>query len=60
MTIQAAKRHLTLLGATGSIGLSTLDVVRRHSDRFSVYALTASTNVDDMAALCREFRLRSR
>ena len=56
MTIQAAKRHLTLLGATGSIGLSTLDVVRRHSDRFSVYALTASTNVDDMAALCREFR----
>ena len=48
-------RRLTILGATGSIGLSTLDVVRRHPGRFSVHALTASTRVDDMAALCREF-----
>src|SRR5699024_10504461 len=48
-------RSLTVLGATGSIGLSTLDVVRRHPDRFSVYALTAATHVEEMAALCREF-----
>lgn len=49
------RRHLTILGATGSIGLSTLDVVRRHADRFSVHALTAATNVVEMEGLCREF-----
>lgn len=51
-----SKRCLTILGATGSIGLSTLDVVRRHPDRFSVYALTAGTRADELAVLCREFR----
>lgn len=51
-------RTLTILGATGSIGLSTLDVVRRHPDRFRIYALTNATRVDDMLALCREFRPR--
>lgn len=50
-----SKRHLTILGATGSIGLSTLDVVRRHPNRFSVYALSAATRVEELAALCREF-----
>lgn len=49
-------RRVTVLGATGSIGLSTLDVIRRHPDRFRVYALTASSRVTEMAALCREFR----
>ncbi|MDX1633437.1 MAG: 1-deoxy-D-xylulose-5-phosphate reductoisomerase [Marinobacter sp.] len=52
------KRQVTILGATGSIGLSTLDVVRRHPDRFALHALTANTNVDEMARLCREFRPR--
>ncbi|GGC56309.1 1-deoxy-D-xylulose-5-phosphate reductoisomerase [Marinobacter halophilus] len=52
------KRCITLLGATGSIGLSTLDVVRRHPERFSVYALTAGTRARELAALCREFRPR--
>ncbi len=52
------KRHITLLGATGSIGLSTLDVVRRHPDRFAIHALTASTSVDAMLALCQEFAPR--
>lgn len=52
------KRSVTLLGATGSIGLNTLDVIRRHPDRFAVHALTASTSVDAMAELCREFRPR--
>ncbi|MDO3722679.1 1-deoxy-D-xylulose-5-phosphate reductoisomerase [Marinobacter sp. chi1] len=51
-----SKRHLTILGATGSIGLSTLDVVRRHPDRFSVYALTAGSRASELAALCREFQ----
>jgi len=51
-----AQRPVTLLGATGSIGLSTLDVIRRHPERFSVYALTASTRAKELAVLCREFR----
>ena len=53
---QARVRNLAILGATGSIGLSTLDVVRRHPDRFRIQALTAATNVADMERLCREFR----
>ncbi len=43
---------LTLLGATGSIGASTLDVVARHPDRYSVFALTAHRAVDGLLALC--------
>lgn len=54
----SVKRSITILGATGSIGLNTLDVVRRHPDRFSVHALTASTSVESMAELCHEFRPR--
>ncbi|MDX5329494.1 MAG: 1-deoxy-D-xylulose-5-phosphate reductoisomerase [Marinobacter sp.] len=49
-------RCITVLGATGSIGLSTLDVIRRHPGRFSVYALTAGTRARELATLCREFR----
>ncbi|AOY88213.1 1-deoxy-D-xylulose-5-phosphate reductoisomerase [Marinobacter salinus] len=49
-------RRITILGATGSIGLNTLDVIRRHPDRFSVYALTAGTRAEELASLCREFR----
>ncbi|MDV3505431.1 1-deoxy-D-xylulose-5-phosphate reductoisomerase [Marinobacter sp. M-5] len=49
-------RHVTILGATGSIGLNTLDVIRRHPDRFRVYGLAANIRVEEMAELCREFR----
>ena len=51
-------RTLTLLGATGSIGDSTLDVVARHPDRFRVAALAAQPNWDKLARLCRTFRPR--
>jgi 1-deoxy-D-xylulose-5-phosphate reductoisomerase len=44
---------LTLLGATGSIGASTLDVVARHPDRYRVFALTAHRAADALLALCR-------
>jgi len=37
---------LTILGSTGSIGVSTLDVLARHPERFEVHALTAHTSVD--------------
>ncbi|MGB3935458.1 MAG: 1-deoxy-D-xylulose-5-phosphate reductoisomerase [Burkholderiales bacterium] len=43
---------LTLLGATGSIGASALDVVSRHPDRFHVFALTAHRRADALLALC--------
>ncbi len=47
---------VTILGATGSIGLSTLDVIARHRDRFSVYALTANTSWQRLVELCRAHR----
>jgi 1-deoxy-D-xylulose-5-phosphate reductoisomerase len=49
-------QSLTLLGATGSIGLSTLDVVARHPDRYRIYALTAHAKVSELAQLCQRFR----
>lgn len=49
-------QRLTILGSTGSIGQSTLDVVRRRSDRFGVYALIAGRNVDALARQVMEFR----
>ncbi len=48
-------RTLTILGATGSIGASTLDLVRRNRDGFRVVALTGHSNVTVLAALAREF-----
>lgn len=47
---------VTILGATGSIGNSTLDVIERHSDRYQVYALTAFSQVEKMAELCAKHR----
>ncbi|BAN22949.1 1-deoxy-D-xylulose-5-phosphate reductoisomerase [Caballeronia insecticola] len=50
------QKRLTLLGSTGSIGDSTLDVVARHPDRFSVYALSAHRNGDKLVAQCLKFQ----
>jgi len=47
---------LTVLGATGSIGVNTLDVVARHPDRYEVLALTGHSQVDLLAAQCKRFR----
>ena len=49
-------QSLTILGSTGSIGVSTLDVVGRHADRYQVYALTAHSRVDELAQQCQRFR----
>ena len=49
-------QRITILGATGSIGLSTLDVLARHPDKYSVYALSAHSRVDELAALCERHR----
>ncbi|WP_308909659.1 1-deoxy-D-xylulose-5-phosphate reductoisomerase [Pseudokordiimonas caeni] len=48
-------KSITILGATGSIGQSTLDLLRRNPDRFKVEALTAHCRVQELAALAREF-----
>ncbi|QEP44283.1 1-deoxy-D-xylulose-5-phosphate reductoisomerase [Ectothiorhodospiraceae bacterium BW-2] len=48
-------RQLTILGATGSIGQSTLSVVRQHRERFAIYGLSAYNRVEPMVALCLEF-----
>jgi len=49
-------QSITILGATGSIGVSTLDVLARHPDKYRVYALSAHSRVDALAAQCRAFR----
>jgi 1-deoxy-D-xylulose-5-phosphate reductoisomerase len=49
-------QRVTILGATGSIGVSTLDVLARHPEQYSVYALSAHGRVDELAAQCRQFR----
>ena len=51
-------RTLTLLGATGSIGASTLDLVRRNRGDWQIEALTANCSVTELAALAREFDAR--
>ena len=47
---------LTILGSTGSIGESTLDVVSRHPEKFRVFALAGHKQVEKLAAQCRTFR----
>jgi 1-deoxy-D-xylulose-5-phosphate reductoisomerase len=48
-------RHIAVLGSTGSIGVNTLDVIRKHPDRFKLVALTASKQLELLAAQCIEF-----
>ena len=49
-------RRIAVLGATGSIGESTLDVIARHPDRYQAAVLSANKSVEDMATLCRGHR----
>jgi 1-deoxy-D-xylulose-5-phosphate reductoisomerase len=50
--------RVTVLGSTGSVGVNTLDVIAAHPDRFEVFALSASTQVELMLAQCRQFTPR--
>lgn len=52
----APAQGVCILGATGSIGASTLDVLARHPDRFRVVALTAHSKVEQLVELCRRYR----
>ncbi len=49
------QRTISILGATGSIGASTLDLIRRERDKWRVVALTAHSNAAELAKLAREF-----
>jgi len=51
-------KNITILGSTGSIGVSTLDVIARHPDRFKVFALSAASRIEELASQCRQFRPR--
>jgi len=51
-------KRLVVCGSTGSIGVNTLDVVSRNRSRYEVFALTAHSNVDKLAAQCRRWRPR--
>lgn len=48
-------QSITILGATGSIGTSTLDVVARHPQRYQIFALTAAHRIEALLTLCRRF-----
>jgi 1-deoxy-D-xylulose-5-phosphate reductoisomerase len=56
--VNTIRQRITVLGSTGSVGASTLDVIARHPERFEVFALSAATKVDDMLAQCARFRPR--
>jgi 1-deoxy-D-xylulose-5-phosphate reductoisomerase len=51
-------KNITVLGSTGSIGVSTLDVLKRQADRFRPFALTANTSVDELLSQILEFEPR--
>lgn len=55
---QSEAKKLAILGATGSIGRQTLDIVRRHPERFRAVVLTAGSKVDELIRLAAEFRPR--
>lgn len=54
--MSAMKQRITVLGSTGSIGVSTLDVMAMHPERFEVFALSAATQVELMLAQCQRFK----
>ncbi len=49
-------QYVTLLGATGSIGRSTLDVLERHPDRYRVFALSAHQRIEELLHLCQHYK----
>ncbi len=52
------RQRVCILGATGSVGASTLDVIGRHPQRYQVFALSAYQRVDELIALCRRWQPR--
>ncbi|MDY0249863.1 MAG: 1-deoxy-D-xylulose-5-phosphate reductoisomerase [Pseudomonas sp.] len=57
-TLRPHPQQITVLGSTGSIGSSTLDVISRHPERYQVFALTAHSRIGELHALCLKHRPR--
>ena len=55
MSVESSCRYVSVLGSTGSVGVNTLDVIARHTARFKVFALSASTQVELMLNQCATF-----
>jgi 1-deoxy-D-xylulose-5-phosphate reductoisomerase len=55
---EVQKQRVCILGSTGSVGTSTLDVIARHPKRFEVFALTAHSRVDELLQQCMRWRPR--
>ena len=49
-------KNICILGATGSIGLNTLDVISLHPDKYKVFALSANTDWEKMLKLCESYK----
>jgi 1-deoxy-D-xylulose-5-phosphate reductoisomerase len=56
--VSVTVQNITVLGSTGSIGVSTLDVIRRHPDRYQAFALCAHSQLEKLFEQCVEFRPR--
>ena len=52
------RSKIVLLGATGSIGASTLKVIRKHSDKLELVGIAANQNVEQLAAIAKEFAVK--
>ena len=52
----SARQRVAILGSTGSVGVNTLEVMARHPEKFEVFALTASTRVEQMLVQCQTFK----
>jgi len=51
-------KQVTILGATGSIGTSSLDLISQHPTQYSIFAVTANTNVEKMLLICLQYQPR--
>jgi 1-deoxy-D-xylulose-5-phosphate reductoisomerase len=56
VTSSRKKNAVTVLGATGSIGDSTLDIIAQHSDKFDLFAVSGNQRIDKLAEICRRFK----
>src|SRR5487761_2344840 len=58
LTMSTSRRSVALLGATGSIGTQTLDVLRREPDAFELVSIAGGEHLSELAAIAREFRVK--
>src|SRR3954447_16495629 len=57
-SVSTRRQRICILGATGSVGVNTLDVIARHPERYEVFALTAQSRIDELLQQCARWRPR--